>query len=127
MIHNPYRKIIEYLDKTAVCEFSEIVPAWKLNREFDFLDIDLFIQCLNFAESRNYYNFYNIIKKSEYDIYMQKMSFMTDRYNITVEEILHPSQKSVNLLFFDWIMNTFVDHEHRYILLHSLKQEYRTL
>ena len=125
MIYNPYRKIIVHKDKQAICDFSELIPAWKLQKDFDFSNESLLSQCIDFAESRNYFCFYSCVTQSKLDLYMDQISFINNRYFTVVEEKVPSSSKSVNLLYWDWLMLTYCDDEPRCIIKHILKQEYR--
>lgn len=125
MIDNPYRKLFKLDDDYLVCDFSENIPAWKVDECSNFKNKKLFLESISYAEDRKFYNFYNIIFLSEYKNYIENMKFLEDRYNLTIEEYIPSNDKSVNILFWDWIMDNISHEEERIIVLHSLKQEYR--
>jgi hypothetical protein len=125
MIDNPYRKIFKLDNDYIICNFSENIPAWKIEECSNFENTQLFLDCLSYAESRKFYNFYNVIFLSDYNKYVNKIKFLEERYNLTIEENIDSNEKSINIMFWDWLLDNLSHEGERLVMLHSLKQQYR--
>jgi hypothetical protein len=121
---NPYRKVFEDSTSKLVCDFSDQIPAWFIKVEGCYSK-NLFLEAIRFAESKKYYNFYMVIALEDFDNHLNMFNEIDDRYDLFVEEKVPCNERSINNLFWDWILNTIAENKDRLIVSHVLSKNYR--
>lgn len=101
--NNPYRKIFILEDNFVACDFSDLVPSWKLEFSLE-APKELFNRAIQYAEDLEYYSFYLIADLHKVDDYLTL--FADKNYVPYVEEIILKNEKSVNLIFWEWLFDT---------------------
>jgi hypothetical protein len=119
---NPFRKIFFNEKDYAACDFSDLIPSWKLEFSKDCPDT-LIEEAINYAEDRGYYSFYIMISEESLD---KSIDFFKQwNYLLYVEEVVLKNEKSINQLFWEWIFDTTNQPEDVVIVKCMLSQECR--
>lgn len=101
--NNPYRKIFIMKNDFVACDFSDLVPSWKLEFSPE-CPKELFDQAIRYAEDRGYYSFYII---SSLDKISDYLTLFTDKHYVSyIEEVILKNEKSINLIFWEWLFDT---------------------
>jgi len=119
---NPYRKLFFDQEEYVACDFSDLIPSWKIELS-DNCSIELIKKSLKFAEERNYYSFYTVFSRESFDRYIT--IFEDTGYIPFVEEIVIQNEKSINLLFWEWLLETTNQEEDVLIIKWMLLQSRR--
>jgi len=121
---NPYRKIFINDQDFVACDFSVLLPAWRLKTS-DNYDESLFSQSIEYAESKKYYSFYSAISSKKWEEYFNFIKPIIPNYLISIEETVPNNEKPVSILFWEWVVESkSIDHR-LHIVYHFLPQEFR--
>jgi hypothetical protein len=124
MFLDKYQKIFKENEDYVSCDFSVLIPAWKLETSTNW-NINLFNQAIDYAEQKKYYSFYKVISSDSLNEYLKYMKTNFSRYILVIEETILENEKPTNLLFWDWLfLSTSFDRKLS-IVNHILSQEFR--
>ena len=125
-IDNPFRMLIQKEFCFVACDYSDQIPSWVIESlSGPRYPLQLIREAISLSESRNYYSFYIAVNYKDYELHFAQMQIVDPRYRITVEEFIPANNKSINVLFWDWILDSKSTDEDRVIVLHTLPQRYR--
>jgi hypothetical protein len=124
---NPYREILKEEDSVIAYEYSDQVPSWNLEYVFPAKDYprELIKKAIEDSERKGYYSFYSLCPAEDFKNHVQQIESIDDRYDIIVEEKIPPNEKSINTLYWDWILKTISRPQEHWIILHILPSKYR--
>lgn len=118
-----YKKVFTNHNEYVTCDFSILIPSWKL--EASTWDVNLFKSAIEYAESKNYYSFYTTVSLDKLDSYRDFVNTVAQNYSVIVEEIVPENEKSINLLFWDWLFLSTSFNKKMCVIYHILTQNYR--
>jgi hypothetical protein len=121
---NPYKKVFENQSEWVVCDFSIMVPSWKINSSYPWSKM-LYQESIEFAEKKHYYSFYQIIDFKNLNEYKDFIKKTAKHYQIIVEEIVPPNEKSINILFWNWLFCSVSQNKKLCVVNHILPEKYR--
>jgi len=123
---NPYRILIQEGPCFVACDYSDQIPSWSIESlSGPRYPLQLIRQVLALSENKNYYSFYMAVEYQNYELHFAQMQIVDPRYRITVEEFVPANNKSINILFWDWILDSKSVNLDRVIVLHTLPQKFR--
>ena len=120
---NIYRKLFKKDNDMVSCDFSILVPSWKLNSSG--YSSELYNQAIDYAESKGYYSFYKIVDMDYLEEYQQFIKTTRQEYLIIIEEIVPKNEKPINVIFWDWLFLSTSYDKIICVIYHILPQEFR--
>jgi hypothetical protein len=124
--NNPYRKLIEDGAFYIACDYSDQISSWMIESiSGPRYPLYLFKSAIKNSENRNYYSFYMVVDYKNFELHQAQMQIVDVRYQLTVEEFVPANAKSINMLFWDWLLDSKSTDTDRVIVLHTLPQKYR--
>lgn len=124
---NPYREILTKNGSVVAYEYSDLIPAWHLEYFYSGQGFpkDLIKTAISKSESKNFYSFYFTCSSKDLQQYINDMKETDSRYEIILEEIIPPNERSINNLFWTWVCKTISKPEETCIVLNILPNVYR--
>jgi hypothetical protein len=122
--------------RAIICStFSYMIPAWhnqyvisNYNNAFGgIVGINLIKEVTKYAESRGYYQYYNMIEKDRFHTWDKLFKLkMKSNYLTAIDEIVPAGKRPVNDLFWGWLYESRCKTVDTVVVNHWLPREYRT-
>lgn len=121
---NPYRKLFSNKTEYVGCDFSDLVPSYKMDLSKD-CPSTLINSAIIFAEEKEYYSFYTMVPREKFEEHIVKVLESNNNYILIVEEEVESNEKPINLLFWEWLFETVNQQDETLILHWILPNKYR--